>query len=108
MRIEDNLKIIKLIDTYGSLLTNRQYEILTSYYFDNLSFSELGENYNISRQAISDSINQSIKALINYEEKLGIIANNNHLISKLQLIINNCSDKDLSQRLTHIIEDIRG
>jgi len=34
MIIEDNLKIAKLIDVYGKLLTDKQYQIMTSYYFD--------------------------------------------------------------------------
>ena len=41
MTIENNLKIIKLIDTYGKLLTDKQLEIISNYYFDNLTLSEI-------------------------------------------------------------------
>lgn len=107
MKIEDNLKIIKLIDTYGSLLTSRQFDVVTSYYFDNLSLSEIGDNYSISRQAVSDSINQSIKALENYEEKLHVISKEDKLIFDLENLLNGC-DNETSNRLKEIIEDIRG
>lgn len=107
MKIEDNLKIIKLIDTYGSLLTSRQFEVVTSYYFDNLSLSEIGDNYSISRQAVSDSINQSIKALEIYEEKLHVISKEDKLVCKLENLLNDCGN-EMSNRLKEIIEDIRG
>lgn len=108
MKIEDNLKVIKLIDTYGVLLTPRKYEVLTSYYFDNLSLSEIGDNYNISRQAVSDSINQSLKALEGYEDKLKVISHNNHIIDQIEKIIGDCDDIELTEKLSEIIEDIRG
>ena len=107
MKIEDNLRVIKLIDTYGSLLTSKQYEIITSYYFDNLSLSEIGDNYNISRQAISDSINQSIKSLEGYEDKLHIIQKDESLLSRLEGVLNDCNTETCN-RLKEIIEDIRG
>jgi len=73
MTLDDNLKIIALIDVYGELLTDRQREIMYSYYFDNLSLSEIGENMGVSRQAINDCINQSARALENFEDKLKIV-----------------------------------
>jgi predicted DNA-binding protein YlxM (UPF0122 family) len=108
MKIEDNLRIIRLIDTYGLLLTSKQYQIVTSYYFDNLSLSEIGDNYNISRQAVSDCINQSIKALDSYEDKLKIISNTDSLQTKLNKVIDDCKDQTVAQSLRKIIEDIRG
>jgi predicted DNA-binding protein YlxM (UPF0122 family) len=108
MKIEDNLRIASLIDTFGSLLTSKQFSIITSYYFDNLSLSEIGDNFSISRQAVSDSINQSIKALEGYEEKLRIIEKENLLIAKLESIKNKIVDSDLSAQITQIIDDIRG
>ena len=64
MTLDNNLRIIKLIDSYGKMLTNKQYDIMTNYYFDNLSLSEIGDNFGISRQAVGDCINKSIKQSI--------------------------------------------
>lgn len=106
MKIENNLKISRLIDTYGNLLTPRQYEMITSYYFDNLSLSEIGYNLGVSRQAVSDSINQSIKALENTEEKL-------HIVGKIDLVVEELSklksdNPQLDAQIKKIIDDIRG
>ena len=108
MKNLDNFEVINLIDTYGSLLTSRQYEILTSYYFDNLSFSEIGENYNISRQAISDSLHQSIKALESYEEKLNVVNKTSNIICKLTTLMESLDDASIKESLSQIIEDLRG
>ena len=66
MTLDNNLRVIKLIDCYGELLTSKQYDIMTNYYFDNLSLSEIGDNFGISRQAVSDCISKSIKILENW------------------------------------------
>lgn len=108
MKIEDNLKIVKLIDTYGTLLTTKQFEVMTSYYFDNLSLSEIGDNYNISRQAVSDCISQSIKSLEQYEDKLGLINKENNIIDHLNYIINNCDNSSIVDKANDIIRILRG
>ena len=108
MSLEENIRIMSLIDTYGKLLTNKQFEIVSNYYFDNLTLSEIGDNYNISRQAVNDCINQSVKALETYEEKLQLITKNNAIINKLSRIADDSNNAELSERLAEIIEDIRG
>ena len=108
MRIEDNLRVIKLIDIYGVLLTRKQYDIASSYYFDNLSLSEIGENFSISRQAVSDSLNQSVKALEGYEDKLNIIAKNDAIISSLSTLKDNTKDTYVVAVINQIIDYIRG
>ena len=41
--------------------------------FNDLSLSEIAENEGISRQGVSDLIRRCNKALVSYEEKLGLI-----------------------------------
>lgn len=107
MTINDNLEIIKLIDVYGKLLTDKQYEIITEYYFDNLSLAEIGSNLNITRQAVSDSISKTTKLLKNYECKLGIITKENMIADKLTTLLENSKD-NLALKIKEIIDDIRG
>lgn len=108
MSIEDNLKVIGLIDVYGSLLTSKQFDMISNYYFDNLTLAEIGDNYGISRQAVRDSISQSIKSLEAYEEKLGIISKEEYIIGKLNALSDKYSIDELSQDLSEIIEELRG
>ena len=108
MKIEDSMRIIRLIDTYGTLLTTKQYDVMVNYYFDNLTLSEIGDNYGISRQAVNDCLNQSIKALEVYEEKLHDIEKTDTVISELTALASSCGSCELSEKITKIIEYLRG
>ncbi len=66
-------EISLLYDFYAPLLTEAQQEILSMYYFDDLSLSEIGETKNVSRAAAHDLIKRSEAKLIAYEEKLHLI-----------------------------------
>lgn len=107
MKLEDNLRVGRLIDIYGTLLTSKQLEIISNYYFDNLSLSEIGDNYGISRQAVKCSIDQSLVSLEDYEKKLGIINKRDRLIETLSTIVDNCQDDNLANEITSVIKEIR-
>lgn len=62
-----------LLDYYGSLLTDRQLNILSEYFVDDLSMAEIAENNNITKSAVSDLINRTLSQLNIYEEKLKMI-----------------------------------
>ena len=62
-----------LYDFYGRLLTVHQQRIYEDVVFNDLSLSEIAENEGISRQGVSDLIKRCNKALVSYEEKLGLI-----------------------------------
>jgi len=73
MEINERIKDIELLETYGSLLTKVQKSILDDYYLYDLSLSEIAEQKGISRAAISDTINKAIKKMNEYENVLHII-----------------------------------
>ena len=50
--MSDNDKLVILYDYYGELFTEQQKRCFEGYYFENLSLSEIGENENITRQAV--------------------------------------------------------
>ena len=45
-------RMTMLFDFYGELLTDRQKEFYDLYYNEDLSLSEIAENYGISRQGV--------------------------------------------------------
>ena len=68
-----NLEYGLLLDVYGGLLTEKQLEMMQLYYDEDLSLSEIGEQYGISRQGVHDSLKRSEQALDDLEERLGIL-----------------------------------
>ncbi|MDE7213906.1 MAG: DNA-binding protein, partial [Anaeroplasmataceae bacterium] len=56
MTFEKREEIISLYDAYGLLLTDKQRDYFESYYFDDLSISEIASNFEVSRNAVFDQI----------------------------------------------------
>ena len=90
--INKTLQINRLLDIYGRLLTKQQFEIMSDYYYCDLSLSEISELRNISRTAVSDAIKTATKKLDNFEKSIGICGvfdknrneNNAEIIDKLE------------------------
>ena len=68
--MKDFLYYNELFDLYGELLTDNERDNFLEYYQEDLSLSEIAENKNISRSAVSKTINTVIDKLNNYENKL--------------------------------------
>lgn len=74
MKIDDITQASLLYDFYGNLLTKRQREAMELYHEENLSLSEIAEEFSISRQGVHDALKNAEKALNDYENKLGLVA----------------------------------
>lgn len=74
MEIDKNLHMGILLDLYGELLTERQYDMMSMYFHDDLSLSEIAEQYDISRQGVHDAIKRGEESLAEYDRVLGLAA----------------------------------
>lgn len=72
MEIEKNLRTGRLLGIYGSLLTERQREIMSMYFDDDLSLSEIAEHFSISRQGVHDAVKRGEETLESCENSLGV------------------------------------
>ena len=88
-----------LFDIYGEILTDKQKEYFKDYYFNNMSYGEIADKYNISRNAIYKQLSSATDKLNELEDILKIYKNN----KKIREIINNCSDKKIVSELEKII-----
>lgn len=89
-----------LYDCYKDLLTDKQQSYFVDYYQDNLSLSEMADNYGISRNAIHRQIKKITELLDFYESKLCIISKNNQIMD----LINETKNDKLIKEIERIIE----
>ena len=86
-----------LYDLYGDLLTDKQKEYFEDYYFNNLSFSEMAENYDVSRNAIFKQIHIVTDKLQEYEDKLHLLCKKSKLIEIIDKVNDNSIKEDLEK-----------
>lgn len=68
--MDKDFNVSILMDFYGSLLTEKQAEVLDYYYNQDYSLQEIAEYMNISRQGVRDFIKRGEKQLADLENKL--------------------------------------
>ena len=73
----------ELFDYYGELLTEKQKEYFKFYYFDNLSLSEIAQENNVSRNAVSKTLKEVKEKLDYYESIMKLFLNKNKIKSIL-------------------------
>ena len=95
----DNFYLIDLYDIYGELLTDKQRNYFEDYYFDNLSLQEISENYNISRNAVHNSLKDVKEKLELYETKLNIYNKE----KKIKEFVAKIQDKRIKEELEKLI-----
>ena len=84
MKLEQTVEFGLLLDTYGDMLTSKKQEMLSMYVNDNMSYQEIADSLNISKPAVLDSIKIAQNKLIKLEQKIGMLALKQRLVSIAQ------------------------
>lgn len=94
--MEEFVLYSELYDIYGGLLTSKQKEYFEDYYFNNLSFSEMADQYKVSRNAVFKQVHIVTDRLIEYEKVL-------KLKEKREKIISLIKDNKLKEEIEEIL-----
>lgn len=108
--MEKDVTVSRLMDFYGSLITDKQAEALSLYYDMDLSLAEISEGMGITRQGVRDLIQKGEAHLRKYEQQLGMVKRFDEIL-KLTVKIKNKSEEtgqkefsDLASQITDILE----
>ena len=102
--MDDRFKISILLDHYGPLLTEKQLDIMSLYYNEDLSLAEISEINKTSRQAIYDLIKRCCKQLLVYEKKLELMKKQNYRLRKKDDLMQKIRENHISEKLLNYIE----
>lgn len=109
MKIESIAENSLLFDFYGQLLSKRQQEVMALYHEENLSLSEIADEFGISRQAVHDTLKKAELALGEYERKLGLVGKLaaskkaiNDIDKKIDCMTERISDAEIVSELKEI------
>lgn len=93
-----DIHYVELFDYYGDLFTDKQKEYFIDYYFNNLTFQEIADNNNVSKNAVHKNIKDITKKLDYYESKLNLYSNK----KKIEKLIENI-DKSIKKQIEELI-----
>ena len=92
--------LIILYDFYSELLSDKQKEHFEDYYFNNLSLSEIAENYEITRNAVYNQLREAREKLEHYDKILELSIKQR----KVKEICDRINDNDLKKDLKDIFD----
>ena len=110
--MDKTLRDSLLMDFYGELLPKRQKDVIKLYYEEDLSLSEISEEFGISRQGVHDALKKGQHSLAEYEKTLGLIQKFQDQRQKIRelrkelesIIDNKQGDVNLEENLNRIKE----
>ena len=89
----------ELFEIYSELLTDKEKDAFKDYYFEDLSLSEIAENKDISRAAVSKMVNNVIDKLNYYES----IIHKYEIIQNLKSLIDENNVNEIKKKINDII-----
>lgn len=100
-------EIAYMLDFYGGLLTEKQRQIMSYHYEEDMSLSEICEIFDTSRQAVHDIIKRSEKILADYEAELKLVKRHLDINEKLKVVkelISEYNETNIKKAIDYINE----
>lgn len=95
----DRIYLNKLFDYYKTLLTDKEINIFTEHYEEDLSLQEIADNLNISKSAVGKTLKIVENKLNDYESKLRL----NEKSKQINELLNHIVTEDILDKINEII-----
>lgn len=91
------IDLVLLMDFYSNLLSERRKIMMLDFSEKDLSISEIAQKYNVSRQAVLDTLKNAEKQLVDLEEKLGLVKKFISIKNSLENVCSQLTGKEKSK-----------
>lgn len=91
------IDLVLLMDFYSNLLSERRKIMMLDFSEKDLSISEIAQKYNVSRQAVLDTLKNAEKQLVDLEEKLGLVKKFISIKNSLENVYSQLTGKEKSK-----------
>jgi predicted DNA-binding protein YlxM (UPF0122 family) len=101
MKIDNNIKLNRLLDRYEKLLTKTQLEIMDLYFREDWSLQEIAKKHKVTRTSIHTTLKRSESLLLEYEASLGLVSKDDQILK----ILNNkkLSKEEIVKEINKIV-----
>ena len=104
----DRFKISTLRAYYGGLLTDKQNKMIELHYDDDMSYGEIADMFQVSRNAVLDSITKGVKHLEEYESVLKLVEKETKIDLMLDELISSMEDDKAISKVKEIKKVLEG
>ena len=101
--MDKNIKLSMLLDIYGKLLTEKQFDAVDFYYNQNLSLGEIAENEGITRQGVRKNLLEGEKNLLDFEDKLHFLEEKLAKNKMIEELIKETEDIKFKEKLQKLL-----
>ena len=95
----DKINLNETYIYYKDLFTNKQQMYFDDYYMNDLSLSEIAENYNVSRNAVHNQLKIVEEKIMHYEKVLGLKRKKEEVIN----LLSNKIDEEVLDKINEIL-----
>lgn len=92
VKMDERYRKSLLYDFYGELLNEHQKQVFSAAIFDDMSYSELADEFECSRQAAFDLVKRISNKLENYESKMGLLKRFTEAKDKMNILTSTVED----------------
>lgn len=104
----DRFKISTLRAYYGGLLTDKQNRMIELHYDEDMSYGEIAEMFEVTRNAVLDSITKGVKHLEEYESVLKLVEKETKIDLMLDDLILSVNDQKVVEQVKEIKKVLEG
>lgn len=103
--LDKKIEVIELYDIYQNLLTKKQKEYVEAYYYEDMSITEISDEFEVSRNAVHDQLKRTVAKLYDFEQHMNLREKNrkrNKLIDKIKVMNKQVDLENLLEELEKV------